>query len=222
MRPLWAEFPREESLYGEEGAFMLGAAVLVQPVTAAGQTAVSVTLPPGLWYDAHTLRSAAAGARSVPVTLDGIPVYYRGGSVVVRKDRARRSSTLMRFDPFTVVVALDAQLNAQGRLYLDDGESFDYQQGRYAHVQLTAAAGKDIRCEPVAMAATASSQAPFHSDVLVERIVLLGLPKDPAKVTVRVGTSAARELEGGRAKDGSWVIRRPELRVTDTWTISLA
>ena len=35
----------------------------------------------------------------------------------------------MRFDPFTLVIALDAAgEHAMGELYLDDGHSFDYQK----------------------------------------------------------------------------------------------
>lgn len=39
--------------------------------------------------------------------LGKIPVLQRGGSIVPRKERARRSSSLMVRDPYTLVVALD-------------------------------------------------------------------------------------------------------------------
>lgn len=57
-----------------------------------------------------------------------IPVYQRGGSIIPRKDRVRRASSLMREDPYTLVVALDAEGKAQGTLYMDDEHTFEYRQ----------------------------------------------------------------------------------------------
>lgn len=59
-----------------------------------------------------------------------IPVFQRGGSIIPRKDRVRRASTLMREDPYTLVVALDTDRKAQGTLYIDDEHTFDYRQVR--------------------------------------------------------------------------------------------
>ena len=42
-----------------------------------------------------------------------IPVFYRGGSIIPRKDRIRRSSYLSRNDPYTLVVALDRRVRNQ-------------------------------------------------------------------------------------------------------------
>jgi mannosyl-oligosaccharide alpha-1,3-glucosidase len=37
----------------------------------------------------------------------------------------------MKLDPFTLRVALDKDGNARGDLYLDDGESYDHQEGNF-------------------------------------------------------------------------------------------
>ena len=39
-----------------------------------------------------------------------VPVFQRGGTIVPRKMRPRRSSAAMANDPYTLVVALDAQV----------------------------------------------------------------------------------------------------------------
>lgn len=39
-----------------------------------------------------------------------IPVFQRGGSIIPRKMRIRRSSALMVHDPFTLIVCLDAEV----------------------------------------------------------------------------------------------------------------
>lgn len=99
-----------------------------------------------------------------------VPVFQRGGTVVPRQERVRRSTECMRGDPFTLYVALSPQVRAEpppkppqipppdpfiapftpppltqgtaeGDLFLDDGQSFDYQtKARYLHRRFTFAA----------------------------------------------------------------------------------
>lgn len=53
-------------------------------------------------------------------------VYQRGGSIIPRKLRIRRSSTQMASDPISLAIALDAKAErAEGDLYLDDGRTYD-------------------------------------------------------------------------------------------------
>ena len=58
-----------------------------------------------------------------------VPVYQRGGTIVPKRERVRRSAALMHQDPVSLVVAPDRDGKAKGRLYLDDGESFKYREG---------------------------------------------------------------------------------------------
>jgi alpha 1,3-glucosidase len=64
----------------------------------------------------------------VPVTMDRIPLYLRGGHITVRRDRPRRSTAAMAADPVTLLIALDAKGEATGDLYLDDGHSFAFRR----------------------------------------------------------------------------------------------
>ena len=43
------------------------------------------------------------GAVKVAVTMDTVPVYLRGGYIVPRKERPRRSTAAMAADPLTLV-----------------------------------------------------------------------------------------------------------------------
>lgn len=73
------------------------------------------------------------------LNLDRMLLYIRGGSIFARKDFVRRSSNSMRFDPYTLVVALDRDNSAQGILYIDDGDSYDYQEKQaYARIHFSA------------------------------------------------------------------------------------
>ena len=73
------------------------------------------------------------------LTLDKMLLYIRGGTVFGRKDIARRSSSAMKYDPYTVVIAVDSNGEARGSLYIDDGDSFDYKEKlAFARIQFNA------------------------------------------------------------------------------------
>ena len=65
---------------------------------------------------------------AVDSDIDKIPVYQRGGSIIPRKLRLRRSSHLMMNDPYTLYVALGNDLKAEGALYMDDETTFDHEK----------------------------------------------------------------------------------------------
>lgn len=77
---------------------MLGPAILAAPVMQEGATERNVTLPTGVqWFEAASgeLVSGSSWTSStlnLPVTMDSIPYYLRGGSILPFRERARRSS----------------------------------------------------------------------------------------------------------------------------------
>jgi len=138
MRPMWYTFPEDEESFSEDKQFMFGPGVMVRPVLEAGAQDVELYLPQGpLWYDfwdgslVQAPSGWLGGSKSrfrVPVTIERIPVYIKGGSIIVRRDRERRSTAAMAEDPVTIVVALDSEGKASGDLYMDDGRSFAFRR----------------------------------------------------------------------------------------------
>ena len=60
------------------------------------------------------LRSQETARNSIKVDMESIPIFLRGGSIVPRQERARRSSLQMHGDPFTLIVALNDSAAASG------------------------------------------------------------------------------------------------------------
>jgi alpha-glucosidase len=83
QRPLVFDYQYDPTVRDIDDQYLLGADLLVAPVTAAGQTARQVYLPAGRWYDWHT-GEAVDGGRFVlvPTPMDRIPLYARGGAVI--------------------------------------------------------------------------------------------------------------------------------------------
>ena len=124
MRTMFSEFPDDTRTFSLEDQWMVGGSLLVAPVITPGHTSVNAYLPPSaLWYDLHSLvliSSGVDGSVTLPAPMTDIPVLVRGGSILPRKMRLRRSSKLMFHDPYTLVVAPDAAGHAEGALYMDD------------------------------------------------------------------------------------------------------
>ena len=88
------------------------------------------------------------------------------------------------------VVALDKSGTAEGDIYMDDGRSFAFQRGASLHRALRFAGGH-LSSSPAQHARGTAltlplTGAPFHSDVTVERIVIIGLSGDVARWKVRL------------------------------------
>ena len=138
MRTMFSEYPHDPAVLAMQDQWMVGSALLVVPVTDSGRSSIEAYLPRGSWYSLYSLAKVEVGrdgttaaepaggmqgqGRHVTLRapLDTIPALLRGGSIVPRKMRLRRSSKLMFFDPYTLVVVPSDAGRAEGRLYLDD------------------------------------------------------------------------------------------------------
>uniref|UniRef100_A0A8C2XBN9 Glucosidase II alpha subunit n=1 Tax=Cyclopterus lumpus TaxID=8103 RepID=A0A8C2XBN9_CYCLU len=131
MRPLWVEYPQDPATFALDDEFLIGK--MAQDDKHFTFRKLILTCVPQVWFDVHTFQKHN-GAQNlyIPVTISSIPVFQRGGSIIPRKSRVRRSSTCMMQDPYTLYVAL----NPQGELYIDDGHTFNYEKKEFIHRKL--------------------------------------------------------------------------------------
>uniref|UniRef100_A0A667WLH2 Glucosidase II alpha subunit n=1 Tax=Myripristis murdjan TaxID=586833 RepID=A0A667WLH2_9TELE len=180
MRPLWVEYPQDTATFAMDDQFLIGEDLLVHPVTEEGARGITAYLPGKgeVWFDVHTFQKHN-GAQNlyVPVTMSSIPVYQRGGSIIPRKIRVRRSSTCMEHDPYTLYVALSPQRTAEGELYIDDGHTFNFNKKEFIHRRLSFA-------NNVLSSINLAPDAQFSTQSWIERILILGASK-PSKVTLK-------------------------------------
>ncbi|KAJ7655561.1 glycoside hydrolase family 31 protein [Mycena polygramma] len=249
LRPHYVAFPKDPKGFDVDDQYFIGASgLLVKPITSKGTTETTVYLPEDeVYYDYfshHVYRGAAKGKEiTVHAELDQIPLFVRGGSIVPTRERPRRSSTLMKQDPFTLRVALSKAGTARGELYLDDGVSYTHQQGQFVwrefaaetakkSVRLTTkdlgAARPDEAVDGVALGQynAGNAFAETIKEVRVEKIVVEGLSGKPSSVKVEGGKELVWEYAPGIAANGKGedvasvlTIKDPKVLVVKDWAI---
>lgn len=222
---MWMEYPKTESLFDVDDQYLVGSDLLVKPVTAPGVVETAVKFPTDdIWYDAETLKVVAEKGTpgsfneiTVPSDIDTIPVFQRGGSIIARKLRLRRSTHMMTKDPYTLYVALDSSMKATGSIYMDDEETFDHQtKAEYALATFTADFSNKVATIKNMVdvgAGWAGQIGTLSTGYTIERIVVLGLQEAPNSVDV--GSTTLGFTYDSHAK--VLVIRRPNISTITEW-----
>ncbi|MBV7530945.1 TIM-barrel domain-containing protein [Chitinophaga sp. sic0106] len=116
--------------------YMLGDYLLVAPMFA-GQADRKVILPAGKWYDFYTGEFVGdGGIITAKPGLNTIPVYVKDGGIIPMIPPVLHTPAPGEQLPLEIRHYGESESSSQ--LYDDDGESFDYQQGKYVQYQLSA------------------------------------------------------------------------------------
>jgi alpha 1,3-glucosidase len=227
MRTMWMQYPQVESLFGVDSQYLIGADLLVRPVTSAGTTMSIVRFPTkDNWYDVQSNKVISkAGSETgvkevtVPSGIDKIPVYQRGGSVIARKLRLRRSTHMMKKDPYTLYIALDVQKKAAGKLYMDDEESFGHKtRSEYAEadfsVDLSSSVGT-IKNTVAIGGGWTTVEKEMTDDRMIERVIIMGIDRPPksiknAELSIDFEYDAAGKV---------LILRKPGVSALTNWEI---
>ena len=135
LRMLAFDFAQDPQARDVMDAFMLGHALLVCPVLAAGAESRTVYLPAGAdWYDFETnVRYPGGQTLQADAPLQTIPVYVRAGSILPLgpvKQYADEESDQ------PVVLRVYPGADAEFDLYNDAGDGYGYEHGGYGCLHL--------------------------------------------------------------------------------------
>ncbi|XP_048803467.1 neutral alpha-glucosidase C [Lagopus muta] len=219
MRPLWIEFPEKLETFGVEDEYMLGNALLVYPVTDKEAKAVSVLLP-GLkevWYDFRKFkRMEDQGTLKIPVTLENIPIFQRGGTVIPLKTAAGKSTEWMTNISYELRVALNAEACAVGELYIDDGHSFQYlHKKQFLYRKFTFH-------KNILSSSCTDESSQYRTTCVVERVIFLGLGQQPTLVTACSKGGKEKEVVFTYdTKTAVLILENLALRVDSDWEICI-
>ena len=132
MRPLWFRFPDDEKAATCDSQYMLGDALLVNPVTRKGARKWTTYLPGGRWYDFFTGESVDGGGEiTKKVALEDIPVYVPAGTLLPMGD-VKQYVGDDPINPLDDAVTIQVYEGEDGScvLYEDDGITKDYMKGQ--------------------------------------------------------------------------------------------
>ncbi|KAL2001301.1 hypothetical protein VTN02DRAFT_1943 [Thermoascus thermophilus] len=232
VRPQYYVHPSDELGFAIDDQLYLGSTgLLAKPVVTEGATSVDIYIADDeKYYDYfdYTIYQGSGKRHTVPAPLEKVPLLMQGGHIIPRKDRPRRSSGLMKWDPYTLVVVLDRNGQAEGTLYVDDGETFDYQQGAYIHRRFRFS---DSSLSSEDIGATGPKTADYlqtMADVRVEKVVVVDAPKEwqeKSSVTViedGAEAGATAPLEYHVQPDGKApyaVVKSPNVGIGKVWRI---
>uniref|UniRef100_A0A8C2ANQ8 Glycosyl hydrolase family 31 C-terminal domain-containing protein n=1 Tax=Cyprinus carpio TaxID=7962 RepID=A0A8C2ANQ8_CYPCA len=201
FRPLRVEYPDDVTTFSIEDEYLIGKDLLVHPITDEGDTALPV------WYEVHTFQKHN-GEQSlyIPVTMSSIPVFQRGGSVICRKDRVRRSSSCMENDPYALYIALNSQL------YIDDFHTFNFEKAKqFVHRHLSFAAN-------TLSSRNLAPDSQFSTAFWIEKIVIIR-GSQPSSATLKNAESAV-EFEFDSTLS-VLTLRKPRVNTAADWTTIL-
>lgn len=224
VRPLFLEFPdaaadRHPIDLDAPGEFMFGADLLIAAPTSFSEVdSYDALLPAGIWYDywtgkridqTHYSWNGAHGreqsAKVTPITiaptLDMLPVYARGGSVIPEQPLVQ--STMQRpLGPLTLRVYLgNPDANRQtcsGDVYLDDGISYDYQQGGY--LRMTTICTSRNGLTTVRIGSHEGNYKPWWHDI---KLAVYGWQKSSPPIAIANGESLAVTKEHSQ---NAWIL----------------
>ncbi|XP_054713957.1 LOW QUALITY PROTEIN: neutral alpha-glucosidase AB-like [Uloborus diversus] len=216
MRPVWMEFPTETITFDMNDEYIIGSCLLVRPVLEESVVNVNVYFPGTneVWYDIITHEKYDGGQSvSVSAPLSKIPVYQRGGTIIPKKGRIRRSSSLTYNDPYTLVIALDKSgTHANGTLYIDDFNSFKYREGNFLLLKFSFE--KNIISSKIL-------EGKFKTSAWLEKIIIVGLEKAPKSIILFNKNSKTELISKYDENQHLLTIRKPGVNIGEEWKITL-
>jgi len=235
VRPQYFVHPDDDKGFSIDDQLYIGSSgLLAKPVQHEGAEHVDIYLADAkTYYDYWDFTSYAGGQKThkVNAPLDTIPLLMQGGNIFPRRDRARRSSGLMKYDPYTLVVVLDESGNAKGQLYNDDGESFDYEQGAsvWRSFEYKAETKKLTSVDIGTSGKKTAAYLKKIDSVKVGKVIVVAAPdswKSKTEVQAKQdGKTHASTLQYTAAENGkaAWaVVRHPDVKIGADWEIDFS
>lgn len=138
MRPLFLEFPDDDTAWRINDEFLFGSACLVAPVIQKGARERMVYLPEGSWQNRKT-GEIYAGKQFIltEAALDEIPIFMSAGGIMAFGEGGEYTQADLLTVKTLEVFAHEA-FATQTRFYADAGDGYSYTEGEYRRLIINA------------------------------------------------------------------------------------
>ncbi len=200
MRPLFFVDDKFE-LLDNTSSYLWGESFLVSPVTRKGALEQEVYLPKGSnWFGFWNYSMVTGGQKiTVPLTMDNIPVFVKGGSIIPMAEVAQ-STSFYDHSKLKLMYFFDPSVKeSRGYLYDDDGETRDaYQKKKYEMFEFYAFTNEN---ETTVMVSSKGNEYVGRPEQRIVKLVVPTLIQKPVKVSVnskkvKIGKSAKTKFSG--------------------------
>uniref|UniRef100_A0A0P5BNP6 alpha-glucosidase n=1 Tax=Daphnia magna TaxID=35525 RepID=A0A0P5BNP6_9CRUS len=181
VRPLYHEFSQDRKARSIDKQFMWGPALLISPVLQEGKVSVDVYIPEDVWYDYYTgIRVTVLGSTTLSAPRDHINLHLRGGYILPAQ-KPDLNTMLSRQNNFELLVPLNDQNSASGKMFWDDGESVNtIEDGLYQINKF------ELSNNVLTITVEKESASSWPGIVQkLDTIEFMGWPSPPLKITVQ-------------------------------------
>ncbi|KRQ87200.1 Alpha-xylosidase [Caloramator mitchellensis] len=144
MRPLILHYENDINTFELNDQFLFGENILVAPVLEQGKNVRAVYLPEGRWVDYWTKQIHEGGKYILKeAPLDICPIFIKEGSVIPNYEE----QNFVGEKPNNILIIDVYPGSGEYYHYKDDGESFDYRDGKYNLYKISMQIEKILRID---------------------------------------------------------------------------
>jgi alpha-D-xyloside xylohydrolase len=134
FRALVMDYPNDKHTFNLSDEYMIGGGILAAPLTAEMDER-NVYLPAGIWYDFNTNKKYQGGkVYTIKPNLTQLPIFIKEGTILPIAKPVEHVSPDTEFEITCFVYGAG---DTSGRLFEDDGVTFNYETGLYNMVNLS-------------------------------------------------------------------------------------
>ncbi|WP_096189442.1 glycoside hydrolase family 31 protein [Evansella halocellulosilytica] len=136
MRPLVLEYPTDKHTFNLSDQFMIGDNVIIAPVMTPDTEHRVVYLPEGSWVNYWTEEVLEGGHHHlIYAGLETLPIFVKQNTAIAHG--AIKSTTEVKEENYQIHLYKGKEGKVVYRIYEDDGQTFDYEQGKVYENELT-------------------------------------------------------------------------------------